>query len=78
MPTINHLIRAIAFARLDDLPSAREQLDQALTTWPDDLKGDGAFRPTADAGVLWFETAAELTALQHEAEALIPSRPSPP
>ncbi len=78
MLSINHLIRAIAFAGLDDLPSAREEFDQALTTWPDDLRGDGAFRPTADAGALWFETAAELTTLQHEAEALIPSLPSPP
>lgn len=75
MAAINHLIMAIAEARRGDALSAKEHLDEARSDWPDDLRGEGDFRATADKGVLWFDTYAELETLRAEAENLIGASP---
>jgi serine/threonine protein kinase/Flp pilus assembly protein TadD len=70
MPAVNHLIIAVAEAKAGNLVSARENLAAAVSTWPADLETAGVL-VTADEGVLWFETAAELDQLRSEAEKLL-------
>ncbi len=71
MPTINHLIMAVALANRGDVESAREHLATAEETWPEDLRKPGAFRASADAGELWIESAEGLLRLRREAEELL-------
>lgn len=67
MPTINHLILAIAHARKGNSLEARRHLSTAQSTWPEAIKDNGIVA-TYDEGVLWFESAAELRELRAEAE----------
>ena len=60
MRVINHLIMAVAGARLDDSASAHEHLQQARDSWPPELRQAGDRRATAEKGILWFDTADEL------------------
>ena len=70
-PTLNYLVLAIAEARLGNAAMARRHFAAASDRWPDDLRDPGAFVATADRGVLWFDTHAEIAALRREAEQLI-------
>ncbi|HEY3244421.1 MAG TPA: protein kinase [Phycisphaerae bacterium] len=71
MACLNHLITAVAHARLSDPAAARTALQRAADTWPDALGSEAAFLVTAERGLLWFETAAELHELRARAEAAI-------
>ena len=69
-PCYAHLIRAIAAAQRGDPAAAREHLQTAETTWPEELRR-APFRAVDDGKSLWFDTAAELTALEGEARRLV-------
>ena len=71
MRTINHLIIAIAEAKLNHPTKARDNVVAAEATWPDDLRDPGAYRASAESGELWFDTRDELEALRREAEAAV-------
>ncbi|MCH7839751.1 MAG: protein kinase [Planctomycetes bacterium] len=75
MEVINHLIIAVAEARLGNIERARGRLVTAESTWPEELKSEGNYLATADKGVLWFETADELFALRGEATELLDNAP---
>jgi len=70
MATVNHLIMTIALARLGDVNAARDQLALAAKSWPVELVQDKVIA-TADRGVLWLESAAQLEQLRAEAQRLI-------
>jgi serine/threonine protein kinase/Flp pilus assembly protein TadD len=78
MPTINHLIMAIACARSDQSDKAREHLEAAQKKWPDDLSSPGQVRVSADRTILWFDTSDELLHLKEEASRLIASQETLP
>ncbi len=63
-PTFNHLILAAAHAQSGNYAAAREHLARADDTWPDALKSEDAILPSSPAGLLWFETHAQLARLQ--------------
>jgi serine/threonine protein kinase/Flp pilus assembly protein TadD len=71
MSSFNHLIIAIAEATLGHPDNARRAYEIAVEDWPEDLREPGAFRATADAGVLWLDAADELLQLRAEAEKLL-------
>ncbi|MHC4236587.1 MAG: hypothetical protein ACYSUQ_15840, partial [Planctomycetota bacterium] len=71
LPTINHLIIAIAQANLGRSEDARAQLERAEAAWPEELRAEEGFVATADKGILWFETAAELSSLRDQADELL-------
>ena len=71
MSSFNHLIIAIAEATLGHSDNARRAYEIAVEDWPEDLREPGAFRATADAGVLWLDAADELLKLRTEAEKLL-------
>jgi tetratricopeptide (TPR) repeat protein len=70
MPTINHLVLAVALASQQERDAAREHLVEGMRLWPAELK-QAAFAATSDEGTLWFESADELNRLRAEAEARI-------
>lgn len=65
---VNHLIQAVAHARMGNLEEATQQLASAKEHWPDELRESGAYLPSAPRGVLWFESAKQLFGLQREAQ----------
>ncbi len=69
-----HLILAIAEARLGHGDVAREHLEIATANWPVALQ-DAGMIATADRGILWFESIADLEQLRTEAEAALASNP---
>jgi serine/threonine protein kinase/Tfp pilus assembly protein PilF len=69
-PSYAHLVLAVAAGQRGDLVAAREHLRTAETTWPDELR-HAPFHATDDGKSLWFDTAAELEALQAEARRLV-------
>lgn len=71
LATVNHLIIAIAEAGLGRVEDARSRVQTAVDTWPEQLRAEEDRNVSADKGVLWFDTAAELIALKAEAEGLI-------
>jgi tetratricopeptide (TPR) repeat protein len=71
MPTINHLILAVAEAARKNPIGARDQLASAKEAWPEYLRTPGAFRAEAQRGALWIESADELIRLHDEAIMLI-------
>jgi tetratricopeptide (TPR) repeat protein len=73
LATIGYLVLAVAEARLGDLASAQAHLDAANTGWPPELMTKQSFLPSAEKGVLWFETGAELASLRDLALAAIES-----
>ncbi|MCH7703378.1 MAG: protein kinase [Planctomycetes bacterium] len=70
-PTVNHLILAVAHATLGHRDQARQHLADANESWPTSLRDADSFRVTADKGVLWFDTNAELTQLRDEANSAL-------
>lgn len=66
-PTVNHLILAIAHATLGHRQEAGQHLKAANASWPAKLRDADSFIVTADKGVLWFDTNAELTQLRNKA-----------
>ena len=72
MKTVNHLISAVAYARLGNLVEAKREHARALAHWPDSLREVGAYTASAPKGILWFETADCLLDLQSQFEELLP------
>jgi len=70
--TMAHLILAIAHAKLGHIDEARTALAAAHASWPENLKQPGSVIFFAPKGLLWYESADELIALDAEAKALIP------
>jgi len=66
----NHLIVAIAHARLNDTARAQVHFDLALNDWPEELEEKGVIA-THDGSLLWFEHYDELADLRREAEELL-------
>jgi len=75
LPTINHLIIAVAEARRGNKSAARTALAMAEADWPADLRQPGGFIATADPDGLWVESADELLQLRDGAVALIRGSP---
>ena len=75
---INHLIVAIAEAKLAHPAAAKEAFDIAIEAWPDDLREPGSSRLRLRWGMLWFETADEHIRLRKEAESLLKDLPVQP
>ena len=71
-PAFNHLIISIAEANREDIAAARVQLEKARAAWPTEFE-DKSYIATADKGILWFDTRAELEEFRGEAEGLIAS-----
>ena len=71
MPTVNHLIIALAEMGRGNLIGARDQLAQAEANWPDDLRNPGDFQASAETGELWVESAEDLIRLRDEVIMLI-------
>jgi len=69
-PAVNHLILGIAEARKGNSAAAHAHLEQATLTWPEELS-DRPFAASYDEGVLWFESAVELSELKNEANSLL-------
>ena len=69
------LISAIAQAHLGRRDDALRNLDLAEKSWPESFKSGEAVIVTADEGLLWFDTAAELESLRAEAQLLLESEP---
>jgi tetratricopeptide (TPR) repeat protein len=65
-----HFIMAISQAHLGDLASAREHLRDGKTLWPQSLR-EQSFVANEDGKTVWFDTAADLEALQAEALLLV-------
>ncbi|MGB2984615.1 MAG: protein kinase [Phycisphaerae bacterium] len=71
LEAVNHLIASIAEAKRGNLDDARRWYERAEdASLPADLPGKD-FSATAARGVLWFESAGQLTRLREEAEALL-------
>ncbi len=71
VPTINHLIIAIAEAKRGQREAAEAALVAADTAWPPQLRSPGGSLPTAETGDLWIESADQWLALRAEAEQLL-------
>ena len=67
------MIAAIANAYLGESDLANEDLEQALGNWPAEFDEDDVI-VTAEKGLLWFDTLAELQALREEAEQAMQGR----
>ena len=79
MPTVNHLITAVAEAKRGQITAANEALEAAETAWPEQLRKPGEFAAYADTGELWIESADDLIKLREEARTAIgPSSASKP
>ncbi len=72
LPTANLLILSIAHAKLENLEEARKVFESATTNWPAELAAEGSVLVTADKGILWFESHADLVLLRDEAQRLLP------
>lgn len=71
MPTINHLIIAVAEANRGNVTSAREHLGAAKAAWPEALLKPNGFSVAVGTGDLWIDSADELYRLRAEAEKLL-------
>ena len=69
MKSVNHLIMAVAQAKLGNLSAARAYHSTALEHWPSNLQEAGSFVVTAPGGILWFESSNRLIQLREEFEA---------
>jgi serine/threonine protein kinase/Tfp pilus assembly protein PilF len=76
-PTINLLIQAHAAALRRDAARARALLEQADAAWPDELRGAGRFKATAETGDLWIESADERLSLRARVEAALAALDGP-
>jgi serine/threonine protein kinase/Flp pilus assembly protein TadD len=70
-PTINHLIIALAEAKLGRLDAARSRLAQAEAAWPAALRAPGAFAASAGTGDLTIESADERLHLMDEVNTVL-------
>lgn len=68
MPTVNHLIIAVAEGKLGQVTAANEALEAAKKAWPKQLRKPEDFTAFADTGDLWIEPADGLIQLKDEAE----------
>ncbi len=75
MPTINHLIIAIAESQQGNAKAATSNRELAMEHWPDELRRRGDYIVDAPEGVLWFETYDRLARLRDEAKLI--QQPSP-
>jgi len=73
LKAVCHLISAVAHANLSDRPAAADELAAASMSWPEEFKSGEDVIVTAEKGLLWFDTRAELEAMRLEAEQLISS-----
>ncbi|MCH8854069.1 MAG: protein kinase, partial [Planctomycetes bacterium] len=73
LEAVCHLISAIAHAKLGDRPAAADELIAASMSWPAEFESGEDVIVTAEKGLLWFDTRAELEALRLEADQLIGS-----
>ena len=73
-PAYGHLLAAAAEARLGRADAAAAQLELARKNWPRAFKEEEVF-VTAEKGMLWFDTLAELNTLRDEAERLVAAAP---
>lgn len=71
MATINHLVIAIAEARMGRLDIARSEYNLAIESWPEGLRNPGDFEAGAPRGFLWFDTADELIQFKARADELL-------
>jgi len=71
LAVVNHLLMAVAHARLGEFDRARAAMAKAEATWPDDLRTPGAIRVNADRQILWFDLADELFDLRADARHLL-------
>lgn len=71
MPTVNHLVIAVAEAKRGQVASAKEALAAAEASWPKELRETGGFIASSETGDLWIESADDLIRLKDEAEAAI-------
>ena len=71
MKTINHLIGALAYARLGNHIDAKKEHAHAVAHWPTELREAGAFIASAPRGILWFESADLLLELQRRIESIL-------
>ncbi len=67
------MISAMAHAKLGDRPAAADELAAASKSWPEEFKSGEDVIVTAEKGLLWFDTRAELEALRDGAEQLLES-----
>ncbi len=70
LPVVNHLLMAVAYARLGEVEQARAAMAKAEEFWPDDLRTPGSYRVNADRQILWFDLADELYNLRTAAQGL--------
>jgi len=73
MPTVNHLVIAVAEAKRGQADSAKEALAAADTAWPEQLKKPGEYTASAETCDLWIESGDILLQLRDEAEKAISS-----
>ncbi|MCH8881673.1 MAG: protein kinase [Planctomycetes bacterium] len=74
-PAYCHLIAAVAEARLGNVEKAKRHLEDAAKNWPAEFQAGEDVIVTAEKGLLWFDTAAELESLRAEAQQLLESEP---
>jgi serine/threonine protein kinase/Flp pilus assembly protein TadD len=70
-PTINHLIIALAEAKLGRMDAARSSLAEAEASWPAPLRTPGAFAARAGTGDLTIDSADERLHLLDEVKAAL-------
>ncbi len=74
LSAMDHLIAALAEANRGQLETAQTHLEAARDVWPQELI-DAGYVVSTERGMLWFDTADELTDLLEEAEVLLDDVP---
>ncbi|MCH8881822.1 MAG: hypothetical protein IID34_18295, partial [Planctomycetes bacterium] len=72
------LIGAIAEAQMGNTATAQKYVDQALASWPEAFASGERVLVTAEKGLLWFDTAAELEGFRDRAQQLIQTHAAAP
>ncbi len=67
------LINAVAHGHLGDRTASAAALATAKENWPQEFESGQEVLVSAQKGLLWFDTRAELEALRAEAEQLLAS-----
>ncbi len=70
-PTINHLMIAVALARLGRSMEARSEVAKAESEWPDSLRAAGAYVAGAGTGDLKIDAADDRLRLRGEVDKLL-------
>jgi tetratricopeptide (TPR) repeat protein len=71
LPVVCHLIKAVAHANMGERADAANELGEAHEHWPEQFDAGDDVIVTAEKGLLWFDTRAELIQLRREATELI-------